>query len=163
MNKDIRSVLPLEIIKWAVFVVMLLMIILALSKGRPSKAAFEDVKAAVVTASNVPAEKESTGALVKRFYGISPDDYEAYCLYAPVNAMDAEELLLIKLKDSSQEESVVTAMEGRIQKQKDAFDGYGAEQTAMLEKSVVSSKGGYVLLYVGDVPDAVNAAFEKAL
>ena len=162
-DSAMMRILPFEVIKWAAFIAVLVIVILSLRKSRPSSAVFADVQNAVVSASQVAAEKESGGAMVKRLYSLEPGEYDGIYLSAPVNAMDAEELLLVKLKDMAQEEDVLAAMNARVTKQLNAFEGYGVNQTAMLEKSIVTARGGYVLLYVGERPDEVKAAFEKAL
>jgi hypothetical protein len=77
--------------------------------------------------------------------------------------MGAEELLLIELKDISQQDTVTAAIEKRVATQMDSFDGYGVDQYDMLEKSVTEVQGNYILLVVAADPAPIRQAFLGAL
>ena len=98
-----------------------------------------------------------------RLYGIDPDDYDGFLLYYPSTNMGAEELLLLKLADDSQREDAAAALEARLAAQKTGFDGYGAEQTALLADSVLEVRGNYLLFCVAENADEVRRAFLAAL
>ena len=101
--------------------------------------------------------------MVKRFYGLNPKDYEGAILYAPSDNMDAKELFLIKLTDVSQSDAVQDAIEERLDTQKKSFEGYGAEQTKLLNDHVLEVKGNYILYYVGGNTSKVRQAFLDSL
>lgn len=100
--------------------------------------------------------------MVKRFYGLNPGDYESVVLYAPADNMDVQELLVVKLKESSQRAEVEAAIQGRLDTQLKSFEGYGAEQTALLEAHVLRVKGNYVFYIVHERAAEAGAAFEKS-
>lgn len=106
---------------------------------------------------------EGDNQAIKRLYGLSASDYENILLYYPTTNMGAEELLLIQLKDISQQQAVKSAIESRLDTQKKSFDGYGVDQYAMLEKAVVEVQGNYILLVVAADPAPVRKAFLGAL
>ena len=107
--------------------------------------------------------------MFKRLYGLDPEAYDGVLLYYPTTNMNAEELLLIKLKGSSQEEIreqqeiVQTAMETRRQTQMHTFEGYAPQQYATLEHSVIDVQGNYLLFVSGDFAQQTQTAFEKSL
>ena len=78
-------------------------------------------------------------------------------------AMDAEELLIVQLKDVSQQETVKAAIDARLETQKNSFEGYGVEQYALLEKSVVDVEGNYILFVVNEQAAKAQSAFLQAL
>ena len=84
-------------------------------------------------------------------------------MYYPTTNMGAEEILLVKLKDTSQQETVKAAMEERVETQKASFDGYGINQYEMLEQSVIEVRGNYMLLVVASDTAPVRQAFLDAL
>ena len=53
--------------------------------------------------------------MVKRLYGLNPSDFDGCLLYYPQTNMEAEELLLLKLRDTSQQEAVRAAVEARLE------------------------------------------------
>ena len=157
-----KKIILLEVLKWLLVVALCVFLYFMLSANRESKAAFSDVKEAVLNAANLSPMAEGDNQAIKRLYGLSASDYENVLLYYPTN-MGAEELLLIQLKDISQQQAVKSAIESRLDTQKKSFDGYGVDQYAMLEKAVVEVQGNYILLVVAADPAPVRKAFLGAL
>ncbi len=150
-------------IKIALVAVLVLFIALDMSDEPDSAAQIETVVENVVKAAGLQSSEPAESRMVKRFYGLNPKDYEGAVLYAPSDNMDAHELFLVKLKDSTQKKTVEDAIEERLDTQLKSFEGYGAEQTALLEKHVLSVKGNYVLYVVGEYAEDAQKAFAKSL
>ncbi len=163
MNSGKLKIPLLEAAKYLLILVLAGFIFLQLHTNRESSADFSSVQKAVLAASDTEAMVESDNMMFKRLYGLDAWDYEAIMLYTPATNMGAEELLLVKLKDLSQQEAVVTAMETRLETQVGIFEGYGVEQTAMLKKAVLEVQGNYILLVVSADPSPVKQAFLGAL
>ena len=121
--------------------------------------------ASAVTASvDLSALQEGSVQMVKRLYGLNPSDFDGCLLYYPQTNMEAEELLLLKLRDTSQQEAVRAAVEARLETQKTSFDGYGLEQYDLLTNhSILDIRGNYVLFVVHKDAAAVQQAFRGAL
>ena len=137
--------------------------VLPLSAPGISDAKLKDVTAAVTKTLDTKAMQESDAQMIKRLYGLNPADYEGITLYYPVTNMDAEELLIVQLKDVSQQETVKAAIDARLETQKNSFEGYGVEQYALLEKSVVDVEGNYILFVVNEQAAKAQSAFLQAL
>ncbi|MBC5786842.1 MULTISPECIES: DUF4358 domain-containing protein [Clostridiaceae] len=91
---------------------------------------------------------------LRRYYGLNEEDYDGCILYRSISPMDVDELLIVKMKDSSQKETLETAVENRLETQKKSFEGYGVEQTALLSDAVFEFKGDYAFFGVsGSVQD----------
>lgn len=150
-------------IKIALAAVLVLFIVFDLSNEPDSSAQIETVAENVVKAAGLQSSEPAEARMVKRFYGLNPKDYEGAVLYAPVDNMDAHEMFLVKLKDDTQKKTVEDAIEERLDTQLKSFEGYGAEQTALLEKHVLSVKGNYVLYIVGEYAQEAQEAFAESL
>lgn len=87
---------------------------------------------------------------MKRAFSLSSADYEEYFYLAPDNTMSVDEAVVILLKDESQKASVKEAFENRLKVQKKNFDGYGTNQTELLENAVIYTKGLYCVFLVGE-------------
>lgn len=85
----------------------------------------------------------------KKYYGIKLNDYEDVRLFTAKESMDVEEIMIVKLKNSSQKETVKKAMEDRISKRLKVFEGYGPKQCELLKKKVIAEKKGYLFMIVG--------------
>ena len=157
------KIILLEVLKWLFVAALCVFLYFMLSANRESRAAFSDVQEAVISAADLTPMAEGDNQTFKRLYGLSASDYENVLLYYPTTNMGAEELLLIPLKDLSQQQAVKDAIESRLDTQKKSFDGYGVDQYAMLEKAVVEVQGNYILLVVANDPAPVRKAFLGAL
>ena len=153
-----------EAIRWIAVGAIVLCLIVLFGGDPISGAEFADVSAAVVPEVDRTNMAEAENQMVKRLYGLDPVNFEGCTLYYPRTNMDAEELLVIKLKDVSQQAEVKAAIEARLQSQKDVFDGYGVGQTDLLTNySVIDVRGNYVLFAVSKTCDAAHKAFRDAL
>ena len=59
--------------------------------------------------------------MFKRLYGLNANDFADVRLYVGESNMDVEELLIVKLKDTSQSESIQSAVTARVEKQLKSF------------------------------------------
>lgn len=153
----------LEVIKWLLVAAVVVFLYFSSAQGRESQTEFSVMSEAIAGAADLSAMQQADNQMVKRLYGLNPDDYEGVLLYYPTTNMGAEEILLVKLKDTSQQETVKTAMETRVENQKASFDGYGIDQYEMLEQSVLEVRGNYMLLVVAGDTAPVRQAFLDAL
>lgn len=133
-----------------------------LTGDRESGTAFGDMEAAVLSAADLAPMSPGDNQMVRRVYALEPEEYQGITLYCPASSMSVEELMLVKLSDAAQRESIRAAMEGRVASQIASFQGYGPDQVDMLERAVVEVRGNYALLVVADDPEPVRRAFLSA-
>ena len=131
--------------------------------GRVSAATFDEVSAAVTDAAELAPMSLGGNQMLRRLYGLEPEDYDGVLLYYPTSSMSVEELLVLKLSDTAQRDAVESALQARVASQIASFEGYGPDQVAMLEKSVIEVRGNYALLVVAEDTASVLRAFENAL
>lgn len=163
MNKTKIKLPILEAVKWLSVILLLVFIYTLLATGKQSNTDFSAMCDAVTAVSELEGVQLADNQMVKRLYGLSPEEYEGVLLYYPTTNMGAEELLLIKLKSPDQQETIRAAIEARLKTQMDSFDGYGVDQYEMLENSVTDVQGNYILFVVAPDTSSVVKAFEKAL
>ena len=153
-----------EIARWTVVLLALVYLFSMFGGNTVSSARAEDVAAAVTETMDMSKMLEADNQMVKRLYGIDPASFESCILYYPNTNMMAEELLIVKLTDMSQQESVRAAVEARLATQKNTFEGYGVEQFDLLTNyAVIEVKGNYVLFVVGKTCADAHKAFLGAL
>ena len=152
------------VLRWGAAALLIALLCVFGAKNRVSTAPFDDVKRAVTEAAGWTDKINADANEARRFYGVEPEDYEDFVLFLPPSNMDAEELLLVRLKDPADAEALAAAAEKRIETQKKSFDGYGVEQYALLtDHAVVEVRGNYLLFVVHPQSDAVRRAFVEAL
>ncbi len=153
-----------EAARWIAAAVAVLSLLLMFGGDTVSNAEPTEVAAAVTQTLDMTNMLEGDNKLVKRFYGLDPSQFEACILYYPTTNMMAEELLIVKLSDMSQQEAVRAAVEQRIATQKTTFEGYGVEQFELLSSNaVVEVRGNYILFVVSAASAEARSAFLGAI
>ena len=153
-----------EIGRWVAVIAGLVILLVLFGGNSVSGADPREVAEAVTSAIDMENMQLADNQMVKRFYGLDPADYEGCILYYPNTNMMAEEVLIVKLKDISQQQTVSDAIEARLQTQKNTFEGYGVEQYDLLTNhAVVELRGNYVLFVVSDHAEAARKAFRGVL
>ena len=158
-----QKTILLELLRWLCAGLAVVFLVVSFRQEPVSSAAL--LNSSAVTASvDLSALQEGSVQMVKRLYGLNPSDFDGCLLYYPQTNMEAEELLLLKLRDTSQQEAVRAAVEARLETQKTSFDGYGLEQYDLLTNhSILDIRGNYVLFIVHKDAAAVQQAFRGAL
>ena len=153
-----------EVARWTAAVLAAVFLFLLFGNDPVSDAALADVERAVTAQIEMGNMLEGDNQMIKRFYGLDPAVFDECVLYYPTTNMQAEELLIIKLADPAQAESVEAAIEARLETQKASFDGYGIEQYDMLtNNAVVEVRGNFVLFVVNAASAQAREAFLGAL
>ena len=156
--------LLLEIARWAVALTAVISLAVMFRSAPISDADPNAVREAVTARMDLSNVLEADNQMIRRLYGLDIAAYEGCILYYPATNMGAEELLIVKLSDPEQAQTVQSAIEKRLQTQKNTFDGYGVEQYDLLTNhAVVEVRGNYVLFAVGQTSDQVRQAFLDAL
>ena len=101
--------------------------------------------------------------VVKERFGLEANAFDALVYYGPNSNMDAAELLLVDLKDTSQKETVTDAIQKRIDYQKTCFEGYGVDQMELLSQAKTIVYGHYVLFIVSKDSQPARDAFAEAV
>jgi hypothetical protein len=158
------KILFLEIARWAVALAAVICLVLMFRADPISDAEPGAVREAVTAQMDLSNVLEADNQMIRRLYGLDIAAYESCILYYPATNMGAEELLIVKLSSPDQAQAVRSAIEARLQTQKNTFDGYGVEQYDLLTNhAVVEIRGNYVLFVVGECADQVRQAFLDAL
>ena len=149
-----------EIVRWSAAVLAVISLIWMFGGNSVSSADPAEVAEAVIETIDMENMLEADNQLIRRFYGLDPASFEGCILYYPTTNMMAEEVLIVKLRDLSQQEQVRAAIEARIETQKTTFEGYGVEQFELLtNNAVVEVRGNFILFIV----NANSAEAQKAV
>lgn len=162
VNSRVNNVNILTGLKWALVLIFVIVLAVQGSGNQRSSTDFQTMREAVLAHADLDLMTEGDNQMIRRLYGLNVDEYEAIMLYYPNTNMGAEEILLVEMSDDSQQETVQAAIENRVSSQLSSFEGYGAEQTAMLENSVQIIRGNYALLAVSENAEEIRTSFEDA-
>jgi len=149
------------ILMWAAVVIFVL---LTVRKEPAASVSPEEMKALLLKASSDPDNMKEEGAMkLKSLYHLNRDDYEAVLLWVPSSNMDAQEMLVVKVKDEEQTAAVSDAMHQRIRDLRQMFSSYGIDQMALIDSAVVDVRGPWCLYASDRNSSEIRAAFRRAL
>ena len=133
-------------------------------RGAKSSASAQDVFSAAKAAMDVSDTEQADPGMIRRLYGIDPASLDGCFLLYPSTNMGAKELFVAKLAEASDGELMLQAVNDRLSSQKKSFDGYGAEQFALLRDfSRILCERGFVIFVVCPEADGVTDAVRAAL
>ena len=158
------KVIFFEFARWLAVALALVYLLSMFGGNTASSARAEDVTAAVTGVLDMSNMVQAENQMIKRLYGIDPASFESCILYYPTTNMGAEELLIVKLSDMSQQDAVRAAAEKRLATQKTTFEGYGVEQFDLLTNySILEVRGNYILFVVHKSCNEAQKSFLGAL
>ena len=154
----------LEIARIALAALTVFLLIFLMGSAPETNISLEELETVTAPRLLEGEAQKADERMLRRLYGLNPSDYAEIVLYYPASNMGVEELLLVKLNDTAQAEAVEAAIAARLAAQKQSFDGYGVEQTALLNNNAVTEvRGRYILFNVGVNAQAIRQAFMDAL
>ena len=151
------------VIRYGLLIALVVAVIIFASGRKQSSASFDKVKNAVTGLAVSDQMQNAESRYLKKIYGLNAVDYEDVLIYIPTTNMSAQELLLVKLSDVSQSETVVQAIQERIDSQYNIFEGYAPEQVAMLDRAIIDPQGNYILYVSGDNAEKIDEVFRNSL
>lgn len=98
---------------------------------------------------------------LKRIYGINTDDIEDFRIYTPMSNMNSDKLLLIKVKNEDDTETIEKKIQEITKKQGSTFKDYAPDQYALIESKLLYVKGKYCILFIGKDIENASEAFKK--
>ena len=153
------TVIRIVLVAALVFAVVYFVFLRNQTSDTPASVVFEEVTKVVTT----DKMEQTTDRYFKKYYGLNAADYEDVLYYAPVSNMDAEELLIVKLKNTDQAEAVTEAILKRQADKEQSFEGYAPEQYALAQQYILDTQGNYILFVIDPKAEEIDAAFAGAL
>lgn len=155
-----------KLFRWAQWLIMGALLILWIGSCTPAKLYSDQSLAQISSQVQSVAGKDAYPVMdqvnVEQYIRF-PQDINQYVFYRKNDAFDAKELLIVSFEGIEQAKQIEEIIQARIEEQKKVYAGYAPVQEAEVENALVNIQGNFALYYVGDQPQEVNQAFEKAL
>lgn len=159
----IRRALILRVISVSMVIALAVVIIVSLSGSNGSTKTVEEVAGQVTGLFENDRSEKSPERMFRKHYGLNAQDYDGVELYSPISNMDAEELLIVKLRDPEQMQELRDAAEVRLQSQTNIYEGYAPAQYELCCNAVFCEEGNFFLFVIHENADQIEAAFKGAL
>lgn len=130
--------------------------------GKSSKSA-QEIFEEVSPSMDISELQECNSVRFKKEFGLNVNDFGSVVYYASDSVMQVKELLVVCLASDEQKDLLMETLESRVEEKCKLFEGYAAEQSALLEKYLLEEKAGVVIFAVCDDSAVLKQAFENAV
>ena len=152
-------------IKEILCIVVLVLFIFAVfaQKGTVSSASAAEVGKAVSAACGLSEFEMRGDKAFQKEFGLDPQQFDGGYYASSADVMEVREVLVVRLKPDDNGKTLVDALRERVENKIALFEGYAAEQTALLKSYKLEQRGNFVLFAVCDAPAQAVKAFRSAL
>lgn len=133
-----------------------------MSSGGTRKS-IEEVSAPVCLAMKDGQMNRKTNADAIKAFGIDLDKTEGVVYYANDSVMDVSEMLIVKLADPDDAQTVRDAVRNRVTDRENLYKNYAPDQYALLEDCIIKTSGNMVFYCTAVNADELYDAYKKAL
>ncbi|WP_392486082.1 DUF4358 domain-containing protein [Haloimpatiens sp. FM7315] len=112
--------------------------------------------------SDLSAMVKSDKFKLRKLYGINFNKLEDFIFYAPKTNMQANELLIMKVKNQDDIEYLKELVNARIEKQSSSFKNYAPDEYQILENHIFKIRGKYAILVISKNPDKIMTDINKS-
>ena len=124
----------------------------------------EEIYTQMETNVELPTMVRLEDDYITNYYGADLSTFDEYVFAAAEDALLAENIILVKMKDGESNEAVVKLLNNIIKQKKTELESYLPEQYKIVEKSEVITNGDYVVLIISSkkaelleqLPDALK-------
>ena len=153
----------INILKYAMVVVFIAYIALLVSQENTDDVPVKTISQNMLKVTNTDGMSQGTTQDLKKYYGLNANDYNGVMLYIPDDVMSVNEILVVKLKNQEQANEVEQAVKKRLKTQKSSFEGYGVNQTKLLNSAITETKGNYVMMVISEDAEKIFEAFKNSI
>lgn len=105
---------------------------------------------------------ESDSDKLKKLYDIDFEKIEDFKLYTAKTNIEANELLILKVKDKEDIDDIKEVIEGRIETQSNSFKDYLPDEYYLIENHILKSNGNYIIFIISEEAEEIESSFDKS-
>ena len=99
---------------------------------------------------------------LKKLYDIDKDDLEDFLLYTPRANIQANEIAILKVKDTNKIDDIKDKISARVENQATNFKDYLPDEYFLIEKHVLKTKDNYILFIISEDTETIEDIFDES-
>lgn len=99
---------------------------------------------------------------LKKLYDIDKDDLEDFLLYTPRANIQANEIAILKVKDTNKINDIKDKISARVENQATNFKDYLPDEYFLIEKHVLKTKDDYILFIISEDAETIEDIFDES-
>ncbi|MFD3158107.1 DUF4358 domain-containing protein [Haloimpatiens sp. FM7330] len=110
---------------------------------------------------DVSEMRKADSEKLKKLYGINSDELEGFDVYTASTNIKADEIAVMKVKDSNNVDSIKDKISKRVKKQGENFKDYLPNEYYLVEKHVLKNQGNYILFAISKNAQKIEDTFDS--
>lgn len=99
---------------------------------------------------------------LKNLYYINRNEIEDFISYAPKSNMEVEEILVLKVKKTTDISEIKSKISKRLEKQGESFKNYRPEKYNIIENAVLEEEGQYLIFIVSENASSIHKIIKNS-
>ena len=99
---------------------------------------------------------------LQKLYDINSEDLEDFMLYTPSTNIEANEIAIMKVKDSSKIDDIKGKISARIDSQSVNFKDYLPDEYYLIDKHVLKVRDNYILFAISEDAGKIEKIFDES-
>jgi hypothetical protein len=143
---------------------LILFILTSCSSDRPTKAepSIKDIDEKIKESVDISNMNKGDSTKLEKLYNINVEDVEDFVLYTPATNIEANEILIMKVKDSVKTSDVKEKILKRVEGQSNNFKDYLPEEYYLIEKHVLKVRDNYILFTISEEAETIEKIFNAS-
>lgn len=156
MKKSLKQLLTLSLLVLSIFSLVGCSSKKETSKNPSIKEITDKVKETTDVSSMSVGDKNK----LKKLYDIDPSEIEDFSLFTASSNVKADEIAIIKVKDSKNLDKIKENISKRVEKQGTSFKDYLPKEYYLIENHVLKTEGNYILLAISKDSEKIQNTFD---
>lgn len=151
-------------IKKSINFLILAVIVLTLFVGCSSEGktpSIEEINNNIVQATDISEMRVGDAKKLEKLYGIDAEKLESFFLYTPPSNIEADEIAILKVKNSNDIDSIKEKISKRINDKEVSFKDYLPDEYYLVEKHVLKNKDSYIIFVTHNDYKIIEETFDK--
>ena len=133
----------------------------SLSKAETKNPTVSEINEKIKQSVDISTLKAGNFVKLKNLYGISKGEIEEFVLYRAPSNIKADEIVIIKVKDSNHVNNVKEKILKRASKQAISFKDYIPDEYYLIEKKEIKVNKNYILFAISKDVEKISNAFDE--
>lgn len=108
-----------------------------------------------------PPLKDIPPVIIEEFYGFKVEDLNYAVFKRATQNTYADEIAIIKVKDSNQVPQIIKGIEGRVKDLQSQFEEYLPEEREKVDNYKIENKGDYILFVISNDESKIISIYES--
>ena len=131
------------------------------TNAKSTSASPYDIASKIKDSLNLKEMTQINDKKLKKLYNISTDEIDSYCIFVSMSNIKADEIAVIKIKNSKDAQSLKDKIQKRNAAQALSFKDYLPEQYTLIQNHVLKSNGNYILYAVSKDTEKAETTFDS--